>query len=59
MTKKEKYQWAIHVNSLSRDDLRKLIEALEGTIALNIDVFRNKAIVEFAKNRLNSRVEGI
>ncbi|KKM03527.1 hypothetical protein LCGC14_1773480, partial [marine sediment metagenome] len=28
-------------------------------IALNIDVFRNKAIVEFAKNRLNSRVEGI
>ncbi len=56
MAKAEKYQWAIHVNSLSRDNLRKLIEALEGTIALNIDVIRNKAIVEFARNRLNSRV---
>jgi len=55
MVKKEKYQWAIHVNSLSKDSLRKLIDGLEGTIALNIDVVRNKAIVEFAKNRLNSR----
>ena len=55
MVKAEKYQWAIHVNSLSNDDLRKLIKGLKGTIALNIDVVRNKAIVEFAKKRLNSR----
>ena len=52
-TKKEKYQWSIYVNGLDRYDLRKLIIALDGNISLNIDVVRNKAILKFAKNRLN------
>jgi len=52
--KKEKYQWSIYVNSLNIHDLRKLILALHGNVSLNIDVVRNKAIIKFAKNRLEN-----
>ena len=45
----EKYQWAIHIRSLPHDEIRSLIHALEGSIALNIEVQRYTAYVKFAK----------
>lgn len=36
MVKKDKYQWANHIRSLSHDEIRDLIKALEGSIALNV-----------------------
>lgn len=50
--KKDKYQWANHIRSLDVATLESLIEGLEGSIKLGIEVSRNTGYLEFAKEVL-------
>lgn len=56
MAKKDKYQWANHISSLSKTDLKALIEGLEGSIALGIEVSRNMGYLNFAKKTLRGGI---
>lgn len=56
MAKKDKYQWANHISSLSKTDLKALIEGLEGSIALGIEVSRNTGYLNFAKKTLRGEI---